>query len=179
MSLKTLDPIHKEKSPVRRLPHKIVQLQERLGVAIDAKATRQATIIREKIKKEYISWRIENECPYPEVNQIQAKKEMCTAIASFPGVTTWDRMRQNFKRCGFRRCWQDEAHTHNAELLCETLNSEGIEIPYAALIRLREAQDKKLFDTFEIWRPVAELPVADPWLIGRVYGRFFKICAWI
>lgn len=82
--------------------------------------------------------------------------------------------------------------THKYDLACATLNMadmavEGsldteVMLPMAALCRLKEAKEKKMFDSFEVWRP-AEWKAPDPWLVG-VWNEddgkthYFKVCDW-
>lgn len=58
-------------------------------------------------------------------------------------------------------------------------------LPLPALIRLKEAKEREIFDSYEVWRPVTKEEYAqltDPWLVGIVYDdgkmRCFKLCDW-
>lgn len=59
---------------------------------------------------------------------------------------------------------------------------EITELPMAAMLRLKEAKDKNLFSSFEIWRPESmsekEARLHDPWLVGVFDNRYFKLCDW-
>lgn len=84
--------------------------------------------------------------------------------------------------------------THKYDLACAPLMIEGTNanrsegmsdyqamLPMSALCRLKEAKEKDIFDSFEVWRP-SEWKAPDPWLVGvhMDQGRavYFKVCDW-
>lgn len=101
------------------------------------------------------------------------------------------------------RCWKWGKHEHTKylkELLTETVGfgqeqtnsylgssykwvvKEKAKLPLSAMIRLKEAKEKNFFESFQIWRPETESEqearLLDPWLVGVLNDRFYKIADW-
>lgn len=75
-------------------------------------------------------------------------------------------------------------HTEQPQIVREKLGTEKntTALPTAALILMREAKSRNLFDHFEIWRPETQAETKarldDPWLVGCVDNHFYKLCDW-
>lgn len=142
----------------------IAALKQRRELAVLAGAFRQVDRIDRALNVKRREWRVRHENPYPEVTTDDARMAMCgfEGVAS-SGVSTYRRFTYQLKR-------------EQIGVVGVCAGYEDTDLPNAALIRLKEAKDKDIFDWFEVWYPTEHAP--DPWLVGCFQGKFYKICDW-
>lgn len=172
---------------------KLHHLQQKLELAKELGLTQQMAMICNEIR---IS-KLEQTCTYPEVTQQEARAAMCPiTVTEFK--PKWVGFMKK-EKCGYEvmprgftlfsgphPCEKIDKHSHTDQLGLRSeilqLTEEKTLLPLAALIRMKEAKEKNVFESFQVWRPEtaseAEARKLDPWLVGVVGNRYFKLCDW-
>lgn len=167
-------------------------LQQRMQLAAELGLRNQQIMIGKEIKV----LEVLQKCTWPEVTPGEARNAMCPIeIVSFKQPVKWYQRiyGTDLRKCAFieyssmfghNRCndTEDHGHTKQLGLEMESVEGTGAQLPMAALLRLKEAKAKNFFESFQVWRPEtaseAEARMLDPWLVGVVNGRYFKLCDW-
>lgn len=170
-----------EPSPVEKVKG---SLNENMRKALTS-AMQDAERLMEREKDRTLRQSINQIGTYERMMNMQQER-WGLGLGGFSGLSaqmgsTWARQSMGFSN-----------QTHKYDLACATLNMADLSVegsldtevmlPMAALCRLKEAKEKKMFDSFQVWRP-AEWKAPDPWLVGvwnEEDGKthYFKVCDW-
>lgn len=117
---------------------------------------------------------------YQEICEADARKEFCD-----PFFYKWKDSQKEWCSCGNE---YNNHSCHKSKLIRENVSKTTTPLPYGVLLKLKEAVDMKIFDSFEIWRPendaekkerLEKQPTfSDPWIVGIFNNKSYLICGW-
>lgn len=181
---------------IKTFEQKATALEQKLELAKELGLKDQVSLIHKEIKIN----ELEQKNTYLEVTRAEARGAMCPKKEiKFEQKMIGKWWRKDWAECQWGRnawsfmskdCGRTDTHIHIAQpgLHAEipgrpmTELAEPTPLPMAALIRMKEAKEKNIFDHFEVWRPETDSEektrLEDPWLVGAVGSRYFKLCDW-
>lgn len=184
------------------LKQKTNQFEERIAIAKELGLENQVSLLKRAMK----IFDIEQKNTYPEVTIKDAREAMCpktTTEFKAKRINRWKFWDKDWAECEV--ILQQQGIFTNSDVVCEKIvdhnhvdqkaivreHMSGKDIgygenitllPMAALLRMKEAKDKNIFHSFEVWRPESESEqearLLDPWLVGVIGQRYFKLCDW-
>lgn len=122
---------------------------------------------------------------YPEVTDQDLE-----AMFEFPRLRRklrWHNLKQVFKRAWAWVAFEDSSNKIILRLKKDRVEASGVAIPFGAQLRLEEAKEMGLFESFQVVYPnvITEAALAaerarerDPALVGIYQGAMFLICSW-
>lgn len=112
------------------------------------------------------------------------------AMFEFPRLrrkVRWHNLKQAFGRLRASFMFTDHPGKIVLRLKKDSVEHSGVAIPFGAQLRLEEAKEKKLFESFQVVYPnvITESQLAaerarerDPALVGLFEGSMYLICSW-